>query len=364
MLDSSVDDYKIFPSRNIQKSEQPYNYIYELNSKIGELIITYRNNRNKEVSRTIKDFVNSTASSSFIIVKDEKVIYEQYANGSERDSINTSFSMAKSIVSLLIGKAIEDGFIRSEYQPITDYIHELNGLEHITIKNLLTMRSDLHYEEKGFLWFRDDNYTYRVPDLRRLALNHKRLTDKYSGKMHYNNYHPLLLGIILERSTGMSVSEYFEQSFWRLIGSEYDASWSLDSNKTQFEKMEGGINFRSIDFIKIGSMLLNNGYWNGHQIINNDWIKTSTLVDFPINGNEYLGTFLENLNIGYGYMWYSRPSVFGGIDFWAWGKYDHILYISPGSNIIIIRTGRNSGDVTNFSKIIEDIIVKIKELDI
>lgn len=265
------------------------------------------------------------------------------------------------MVSLLIGKAIEDGYIDSEYQVISDFIHEFKDtdMEHITIKDLLTMRSDIHYEETGFLWFRDDAYTYWMPDLRKLALNHRQLTGQYQGRFHYNNYHPLLLGIILERSTGRSVSEYFEQSFWREIGSEYDASWSLDSDKTQFEKMESGLNFRSIDFIKLGSMLLNGGYWNNQQIINPSWIQKSVLVDFPINEGEYEGSFLEGRNIGYGYMWYSRPSISTGMDFCAWGKYNQIMYVSPENDIVILRTGSTSGDVQDFSKVLADITASI-----
>jgi CubicO group peptidase (beta-lactamase class C family) len=359
--DSSVEDYNFFSSALISKSEIPYEYEYDLDTSLENLIITYRTTNNQEVSKTLTDFVVSTDSTSFIIVKNDTVIYEQYANGSSRDSMNTSFSMAKSMVSLLIGKAIEAGYIDSEYQVISDFIPEFKGtdMEHITIKDLLTMRSGIQYEETGFLWFRDDAYTYWLPDLRKLALNHRQLTDKYQGKFHYNNYHPLLLGIILERSTGRSVSEYFEQSFWREIGSEYDASWSLDSDKTKFEKMESGLNFRSIDYIKLGSMLLNGGYWNKNQIINPSWIQTSVLVDFPINEDEYKGSFLEGMNIGYGYMWYSRPSISKGMDFWAWGKYNQIMYVSPENDIVILRTGSTGGDVQDFSKVLADITASI-----
>lgn len=354
-FDSSIEDSAFFPSTTIAKSEKVYNYDFNINSDLSNLEINYKTASNKDDVKTLSDFVTSTDSTSFIIVKDDQLIYEQYANGYQRDSINTTFSMAKSIVSLLIGKAIEDGYIKSEDQSIADYISEFKGtnMEHITIKDVLSMRSDIAYEETGFLWFRDDAYTYWMPDLRKLALGHTSLTDKYKGRMHYNNYHPLLLGIILERSTGTSVSDYFEKSIWQKIGSEYDASWSLDSEKTQFEKMESGINFRSIDFIKIGSMLLHDGYWNGERIINKDWISKSTLSDFPIDENEYIDTFIENKNIGYKYMWYSKPSGSGAIDYMAWGKYNQMLYISPSNNTVILRTGISDGNVLDFSDVME-----------
>lgn len=360
-FDSNIKDYEIFPSKLISKGDTVYQYTYDLNTELAHLDIPYQNSKGNHVEKNLSDFVSLTGSTSFLVVKNDKIVYEQYANGYTKDSINTSFSAAKSIDSLLIGKAIEDGFIENENQSIADYIKEFKNtdMQKITIKDLLTMRSKISYEESGFLWFRDDAYTYWMPDLRTLALNHRTQTDKYNGRMHYNNYHPLLLGIILERSTGMSVSKYFEKSFWSKIGAEYDASWSLDSHKTQFEKMESGINFRSIDFIKIGSMLLHNGEWNGQQIINRNWINKSTVVNFPIDENEYKGTFLEGRNIGYGYMWYSTPSLKSGLDFMAWGKYNQILYVSPANNVVILRTGAKSGDVLDYATVLNFIATNV-----
>ncbi len=192
--------------------------------------------------------------------------------------------------------------------------------------------------------------------MRELALSHTNLTDKYNGKFHYNNYHPLLLGIILERSTGMSVSEYFERTIWRKIGAEHNASWSLDGDKSGFEKMESGINFRAVDFIKIGSMVLHQGFWNGTQIISDEWIDLSTLCEFPLEPDEYAGSFFEGENIGYKYMWYCTPSAQGGCDIIAWGKSDQILYISPANNSVVLRTGKTDGGVSDWLETIKRII--------
>ncbi|MCL2745633.1 MAG: beta-lactamase family protein [Coriobacteriia bacterium] len=359
--DASTDDYRFFPSAVIAASENPHVYEYDLNPELADLPISYRTTGGQEVTTTLADFVESTGSTSFIIVQNDTVIYEQYANGSDRDSVHTSFSAAKSLVSLMIGRAIDDGYIESQHQSMADFIPEFSGtdMEHITIEDLLLMRSGIYYEETGFLWFRHDAYTYWMPNLRDLAIGHQRLTDRHEGRFHYNNYNPLLLGIILERSTGMSVSEYFEQSFWQPIGTKYDASWSLDSDRSQFEKMESGFNFRSIDLIRIGSMLLHDGYWNEQQIVSPEWIQASTVVDFPLNTDEYAGTFLEGLNIGYGYLWYSRPSDASGLDFWAWGRFDQILYVSPANDMVILRTGDTGGGVDNFSEVLADIIALI-----
>ena len=351
--DSHVTDYKIFPERVINKSNQPYTYIKNINSSFESIKINCSNKQ-----KNLSEFVKSTNTTSFIIVKNDEIVYEQYANGYDENSINTSFSMAKSVVSLLVGKAIEKGLIKSVKEPISNYITEFanKATGKITIEDLLLMRSEIYYNEDKFLWFGDDTLTYWHDNLRNLALNHTELTDKYSGNFHYNNYHPLLLGIILERSTGVTVSQFFEREIWQKIGAEHDAAWSLDSEKSGFEKMESGINFRAVDFIKIGSMVLHRGYWNGMQILNGDWLDLSTLCGFPISNSEYENSFLFGKNIGYKYMWYCSPSDQSGFDVIAWGKSDQILYISPANNTVILRTGKTDGGVSNWVETLKDLI--------
>ena len=354
--DSSVTDYNVFPERVAQKSAQPYSYGKDINPALESLTVNYDNKQ-----KSLSEFVNGTDTTSFIVVQHDKIVYEQYANGYDENSTNTSFSMAKSVVSLLIGKAIENGFIASVKEPIANYIEEFKNTEigKTTIEDLLLMRSNIVYDEDKFLWFGDDTLTYWYDDLRQLALSHTDLTDKYNGKFHYNNYHPLLLGIILERSTGVSVTQFFEREIWQKIGAEHNASWSLDSDKCGFEKMESGINFKAVDFIKIGSMVLHNGYFNGTQVINADWLIISTLCEFPLDNSNYEDTFLADKNIGYKYMWYSTPSEQAGLDIFAWGKSDQILYISPANDIVILRTGKTDGGVSNWVKTLQGIITDI-----
>ncbi len=354
--DSDVSDYKIFSERMIEKSGTPFVYAKEEDPSIGGIAVGDPNR-----AQSLDAFVESTKTTSFLIVKNDKIVYEKYANGYDENSINTSFSMAKSVVSLLIGKAIEEGYIQSVYQPISDFIQEFSDEEigKTTIEDLLLMRSEIVYDEDKFLWFGDDSLTYWHNDLRKLALSHTELTEKYQGRFHYNNYHPLLLGIVLERATGVTVSEFFGREIWRKIGAEYDASWSLDY-EGGFEKMESGINFRAKDFLKIGSMVLHGGFWNGEQIVDGDWLKKSTLCAFPIDAGEYAGTFLEGRNIGYQYMWYSTPSNdSSGYDIVAWGKSDQILYISPSSGFVILRTGKADGGVSDWVRTLKELIGKI-----
>jgi len=353
--DSSVTDFQIFPERVIRKGEKSAPYERATDTSLADRVFEISGKK-----KSLREFVDSTDTTSFLIAKGDKLVYEQYGKGYDEASVQTSFSMAKSVVSLLIGKAIENGDIQSEKDPIDRYIEEFKGqpIGEITIEELLLMRSDIAYDESGFLWFGDDSLTYWYDDLRQLALTHTELIDG-RGKFHYNNYHPLLLGIILERSTGVSVSAFFEREIWQKLGAQYDASWSLDGESSGFEKMESGINFRSVDFLKIGSMVLHGGMWNGERIIGSGWLNRSCLSKFPIDPQEYEGTFLAEKNIGYQYMWYSTPSSNGGLDIIAWGKSDQILYISPSNDCVVLRTGTTDGGIENWVETIRQIISKI-----
>jgi CubicO group peptidase (beta-lactamase class C family) len=122
----------------------------------------------------------------------------------------------------------------------------------ITIENLLSMASGLRYVEEETP-FSDDTKTYYDPNLRSVALS--AVIEEEPGKtFHYNNYNFLLLGIILERATGMPVAKYMEEKLWKQLGMEAPSSWGLDSEASGFEKMESGINARAIDFAKFGRL--------------------------------------------------------------------------------------------------------------
>jgi len=184
------------------------------------------------------------------VVKDDGLLYEHYFNGYDHGSTQTSFSVAKSFASALVGIAVDDGTIALD-DPITDYLPKLKErdarFDKITIRHLISMSSGLRYEEQGTPWS-DDTETYYAPDLRQLALSDSEIVGPPGELWHYNNFNPLLMGMILERATSQHVAEFMEARLWQPLGAEADASWSLDSVASGFEKMESGINARAIDF--------------------------------------------------------------------------------------------------------------------
>lgn len=186
-----------------------------------------------------------------------------------------SFSVAKSFVSTLVGIAIDEGLIGSVEDPVTDYLPELAvrdpRFERITLRDLLTMSSGIRFWETDLPWpWTDDTCTLYGVDLRDVALNGTRIERPPGQEWHYNNYHPLLLGMVLERATGMSVSDYMATRLWQPMGAEADATWNLDSDRSGFEKMESGLNAMPVDFARFGLLSLHDGEWTGTRIVSEE----------------------------------------------------------------------------------------------
>ena len=283
----------------------------------------------------LDEFLRETDTLAFVVVHRDQLVYERYL-GSTRQSLQTSFSVAKSFVSTLVGIAIDEGLIGSIGDPVTDYLPELAArdreFQEVTLRDLLTMSSGIRYREGGFPSFGDDTYTYYGVDLRDVALNRTQIEQPPGITWHYNNYHPLLLGLVLERATGTSVSDFMATRLWQPLGAEADATWNLDSESSGFEKMESGLNARAVDYARFGLVFLHNGEWNGRRIVSEDWVRAATGADTDIGPASYHG---------YGYFWWTdvdRPGRF-----YAMGKYGQYIYVAPDADAVVVRLGRDWG---------------------
>ena len=214
--DSDVWDYQKFPARVLEKS--PKAFTFEAagdEARVRELFTAHEQVDNLEA------FLDETETQALLVIVDDKLMYEKYFHGCDRETIVTSFSTAKSFCSALVGAAIGDGYIESVDEAISVYLPELAErdarFEKITIRHLLTMSSGIRYEEFPF-YHGDDAKTYYHPDLRAVALAETEIAEEPGKTFLYNNYHPLLLGLILERSTGRSVASYLEEKVWAQIG--------------------------------------------------------------------------------------------------------------------------------------------------
>jgi len=282
------------------------------------------------------DHLRATDTLAFVVVHDDRLVYERYFEGSDRRDRQTSFSVAKSFVSTLVGIAIEEGLIGSVDDPVTEYVPELAErdprFERITLGHLMTMSSGMRYEEQSIpvLPWGDDIETYYGVDLRESALESTEIVGTPGLQFIYNNYNPLLLGLVLERATRMTVSEYMATRLWQPLGAEADATWSLDSESSGFEKMESGLNATPIDFARFGQLYLHEGRWNDTRIVSEDWVRAATAVDVSTDPAPH-----------YQYFWWvalERPGRF-----YALGNFGQYIYVAPDADTVIVRLGRDWG---------------------
>ncbi len=316
----------------------------------------------------LEEFLQSTNTTSFIVIKDDAILYEGYFNGYERDSIVTSFSVAKSFTSALVGMAIDDGYIGSVDDRMIDYLPELKGrgFDELTIRHVLLMSSGIQYltdDElpplKEIFQFTDEGMSYTYPDRRSLVLQVKPDGKPLGSEFNYNNYYPILLGMILERTTGHSPSEYLQEKIWQPLGMEYPASWSVDNEKDGMELMESGINARAIDFAKFGRLFLNNGNWNGTQIIPSDWVIESTSPDPKDDRVWHSYAEWKEANGYYKYQWWGRTNPDGSYHYTALGHLGQFVFVAPQENMIIVRFGVDEGGVDDWMSVFQDITAKV-----
>jgi CubicO group peptidase (beta-lactamase class C family) len=346
--ESSVDDYlEGFPLSSLDASATPFAFSEGASLEATGLLESVFDTPHLDA------FLAETDTQALIVIKEDTILYEGYSNGHDRDSMATSFSVAKSFDSALVGIAIDEGFIGSEQDPITDYLPELierdADFAQITIRDLLLMASGLDYQElRWWLFNGDDPLTTYHPDQREISMKNINIVDPPGQYFLYNKYHPQLLGMILERTTGMSVTEYTQTRLWDRIGMEYDGAWALDSEESSFEKMEAGLNARPIDFAKFGRLFLNEGNWDGDQVVSPEWVEESTTLDPTTHNAAYYshawGPFVHDDGGGfYKYMWYGWLRAGEPADFMAAGDHGQFIYVSPANDVVIVRNGDNYG---------------------
>ena len=346
--ESDVGDYlNNFPSRPLTPAPEPF--YFDESPADDSVARTFEEILDVGAFET---FLEEMDTQAFIVIQDDAILYENYFNGASRDSLLTSFSVAKSYTSALIGMAIAEGYINSVNDSITDYLPELAERDarfsDITIRHLLLMAGGVDFEEMRALFNGDDPLTTYYPDQREAALEFTEVVDPPGEHFLYNKYYPQLLGMIIERSTGRTVTEYTQEKLWDQLGAEFGGSWSLDSEESGFEKMEAGVNARAIDFAKLGRLYLEEGNWNGDQIIPAAWVAESTQVDLTTLNSSYypdeFGQILFNdLQGYYKYMWYGFQRDGGAADFAAEGDHGQFIYVSPEKNLIIVRNGLEYG---------------------
>lgn len=342
-----IDDYVDF-NNNVIRAETPQ--AWELHEKYNKIRLT------DTLRKELEDF----HSVAFALVKDGKLLYEEYWDGYSDSSLTNSFSMAKTLTTMLLGKVIEQNYVKSVDQPLTDFLPEFlnDSLGRLaTVGDLASMRSGFSWEEAYYSPINMTTEAYFDDNVEKQLLK-RHFESRPGGKFKYLSANTQLLGMALKRATGKSLARYFSEEFWQPMGMEHDALWSLSGD---IEKSFCCVYSDVRDFAKFGLLLLQKGNWNGRQILDStfvDWMITPDSAAFePNEPKMYAGS-----------LWIDEehnPPFYGMM-----GHLGQRIIIVPDENLVIIRLGKEKDSVnprrghldTDVYYFVEEVVKMMKEV--
>ncbi|NML56888.1 serine hydrolase domain-containing protein [Chryseobacterium cheonjiense] len=256
----SSDDAEIFSSRSIpNQNPEPWEKSPDYNSA--------------ELTEPILKELKKTRASSLVIIRDKKLLYEEYWKDHDASSLMNSFSMAKGVLSLLVGCAIDDGYLQSEHQLLSSIFPSYEKSRygrHITLNHLMTMQAGLDWNEEYHHPFSENSKQYFVEDLAKQAFETE-CKEMPGQNYEYQSVAAQLLGLALRKATQKDLATYLSEKIWQPLGMESPAKWSIDQKGV--EKSFCCIHATSRDFAKIGQLVMQNGSWNGQQLISEAYCK-------------------------------------------------------------------------------------------
>jgi CubicO group peptidase (beta-lactamase class C family) len=315
----SISEYEIFDNREVKAgAEQKWEISKFYNSK--------------KIPADLVSHFEEMQTGAFVVIKDDSMIHEQYWDGLGPDTRSNSFSMAKSFVGMLTGVALKEGKIKSLDQPVSDFLPEYKEGDNaqLTIRHLLTMSSGINFDENYVSPFAYPAQAYYGSDLHELTYGYK-VTEEGGKIFKYLSGNTELLGFILQKATGKTLSEYMSEKIWKPVGAKNDALWSLDA-KDGMEKAYCCFNSNAPDFARLGQLYLDSGKWNGQEIIPAQYVAEA-VVPAPLNDVE--GKKVDN----YGYHWWIVPDYNGHYIFYARGILGQYIACIPDQHMVVVRLG-------------------------
>ncbi len=280
--------------------------------------------------QALTDFIASQRVAGLLVIQNGAVRLERYGLGQTAASRWTSFSVAKSVTSTLVGAALEDGSISSIDALLTDYVSQLRGTAYdgVTVRQLLTMSS-------GVAW--NESYTDPNSDLVRfsrstpvagldfnIAFARTLRREAAPGtKWVYKTIETNLLGTLVMAATGKPLATYLSEKIWSSYGMERDATWLTD----HIGREQGGAGLQATlrDYGRYGQLVLDDGVVNGRSIVPTGWFAAATRKQFDVGVS----------GSGYGYQWWT----FDAGSFEGRGIFGQLLFIDPSRQLVIVVLG-------------------------
>ena len=319
-----ISDYEYFDNREIKSTNtQPW-ALHKKYNTINE-------------SDELKKLNVETDTKSFLVINNDSIIFEKYYGGHKQSDISNTFSVTKSIITSMMGKAIMQGKIESLQQPVSDFFEEYkDGIaSQLTIGDLASMSSGMKWSEKYYNPINITSESYFTDDLRSVILGQE-IESKPGQGFRYSSGDTQLLGMVIEKATGTTLSDYLTQNFWIPMGAETTALWQIDSEKSGMEKAYCCISATARDLARFGKLYINKGKWDNTEILDSTFVELSLKPVFD-----------ETPSYGYGWWLYKHE---GKEVFAMRGHRGQFVISFPEENIIIVRQGedvKKDGDGTS-----------------
>ena len=317
----NIDDYRIFENRTVT-------------AELGEDWSLDSNYNKQTIDSGLRKAFERYNTVAYLVIKDSMILHEEYWDDYNDSSLSNSFSVAKSIISLLIGIAIDEGKIGSVDEPVCKYLPEFcsKGNNILTIRHLLTMSSGLNWDESYSSLFSMTTKSYYGKNIRQQVLSLK-VVEKPGVSFKYLSCNTQLLALILEKATGKQVSEYASEKLWKPLGAMHDAQWCLDE-KDGVEKAYCCFNTNARDFARFGQLILNKGEWHGKQIISEKYLDEATTPATYLKDED--GSVLKKYGFQWWMMEYENQKVI-----YARGVNGQYIMVIPSKNMVVVRLGHH-----------------------
>ncbi|MFP2997819.1 serine hydrolase [Spongiivirga sp. MCCC 1A20706] len=331
-----IDDYTYFENDTIQMGNNPQPWPM------------HKNYNTIEATDRLKGTNKALGTVAFVIIKNDSIWFEDYNDDFGISSISNSFSMAKSVTSAMMGKAILDGYIKSLDQPVGDFFPQYaEGLAaKMTVGDLSSMASGLDWVEHYTSPFSVTARAYYDDDLAETILNQKVVLEP-GQRVRYKSGSTQLLGMVIEKATGKKMAEYLSESFWKPMGMEKDGLWQVDDEDNRLAKTYCCIGSNARDFARFGKLYKDFGQWNGKQLLDSAFVAKSIKPRFE-----------EDDDYGYGF-WLLKHQ--GKDVFYMRGILGQYVMVVPDDNVIVVRLGHQRARVNIKGERIQDTDLYLQE---
>jgi CubicO group peptidase (beta-lactamase class C family) len=321
-------DFKLQAAQTVRKGDTPifqFKCATEAQQK-QTANLRIPDSKNLRDSMVFEKLLKRNHAAAFLLIRNDTILYENYFGNYSAERYFTSFSVAKSFVVTLLGIAISEGFIESEKDYLTHWVPELKTKTHadsVRLIHLLEHRSGIRFREIPFNPFGRLTALYhrrhQTGVLKRMRWDHPPDT-----RYEYQDINTFLLGLIIERATGMPLQTYMETRLWSRLGMEADAFWSAE-RKDGMVKPYCCLQTRTSDLARFGRLYLHKGQWQGQNLVPESWIERATYCDD-----------ISDDALRPARPWHWQTGNYPDCDFNARGLYDQFIYVNPSKKVIIV----------------------------